>query len=273
MRQTILFLLLTLLFSGCDVRQPPDEVDPDAIFDETPIYSADESTYPYDFDKYKAALNSSKLQFPRDNTAAEYGEFTNYKSSGFYTDKEGYLHFTSTKEADTLKTRSELREEVEWRTDDVDGNYWIGRLKCLKPDVGITSYTWMQIHGTNESYNYPVLRLFWARQRDGQYDHLWAVVIVNDPLPGEIFQYVYTDLGPRTDEFFSAEVHVRENLMIVMIDRDVKLAYRVGYWQDVWNYYKAGIYVNRYQDGGEASVIFESLEFLHEPSKIVSPYH
>lgn len=270
-----ILVLLSIMFTGCDLKQPPAEIDPDLIYDATPVYSEETSDYPYDHPRYQAVLDGSKLQYPNDDFTYEYEELYDYKSEGFFADQDGYLYFTSSKEPDTYKTRSELRQRDEWRTDDPDGNYWLASLKCLKPQVGISSYTWMQIHGTNESYNYPILRLLWERQRSGLYDHLWAVVIVNDPLPNEIFQYSYYDLGPRTDEFFSAEVHMVDNRMYVMIDRDVKVAISIEYWQEVINYFKAGIYLNRFADGGEATVIFDKLEFLDyaDPNKVVPPFH
>jgi len=260
------------MFAGCDVKHAPVEVDPDLTFDETPVYSESESDYPYDHARYQAVLDGSKLQYPHDNAAVEYGQFANYKSEGFYSDAEGRLYFTVPKEPETLKTRSELREQLEWTTNDETGHYWVARLKVLKPKVGITSYTWMQIHGTNDSYNYPILRLLWSRNRSGQYDHLWAVVIVTTP-EEEKRDYTYVDLGPRPDDFFDAEVHIFNNRMTILINRVEKDFRDIGYWQDVQNYFKAGVYINRYNDGGEVTAIYEKLDFFSDPSQVVSPHH
>lgn len=120
-------------------------------------------------------------------------------------------------------------------------------------------------------YNYPILRLLWARLRDGIYDHLWAVIIVSDPSQDRIYDWI--DMGARPKGFFDAEVHIKDNLMTIMINRKVITTRNVTYWEDVSNYYKAGVYINRYGDGGEVSVLFEQLHFYDNPDDVVSPHH
>lgn len=270
MRTALLLFLASFLMFGCDARKPPKEIDYDLIYDEIPVYDELNSTPPYNYEKFQAVLDQSKLQYPdEDNVSA--GDFAGFKAPYFYADANETLHFTSQKEPNTYKTRSELRQMNEWSTANADGNYWVATLKCLKPKVGISSYTWMQVHGTHDSYNYPILRLLWARLRDGIYDHLWAVIIVSDPSQDRIYDWI--DMGARPKDFFDAEVHIKDNLMTIMINRKVITTRNVTYWEDVSNYYKAGVYINRYGDGGEASVLFEQLHFYDNPNDVVSPHH
>ena len=274
-------LIFIILVSGCNRRHPPQNIDPDLVYDTIPLYDKNNSFAPYEFDKFKAVLDQTKLQIYTDqggtpdsnNTTVKSGEFEGKKFKEFYADKQGNLHFTISKDKDTYKVRSELKEDpVTWSTADTEGHYWVATLKCLKPKPGINSYTWMQIHGTQDTYNYPILRLFWERDRRKTiYDHLWAVIIVSDPDTPKIYEYV--DLGARPNDYFTAEVHIKNNIMDIIINRQVKRSINVTYWQDVQNYYKAGVYINRYGDGGTVSAIFKELHFYDQSSDVVSVHH
>ncbi|MEA3522267.1 MAG: polysaccharide lyase family 7 protein, partial [Campylobacterota bacterium] len=271
---SIYIMVLTLFFSGCDFHKPPEEVDLDLIYDEIPPYSEATSFAPYDYDTFRPVIDRSKLQLYYDGVAIDYGGFDNYKSSNFYVDSDENLHFTIDKVPETYKTRAELREGPDlysWSTADLEGHYWVATLRCLKPAKGVSSYTWMQIHGTSDTYNYPIIRLLWEREKNDAYDHLWAVTILSDPYSNNIYEY--TDLGPRPDGFFSAEVHVRNNIMDILINHTLIKTYNVTYWQEIQNYYKAGVYINRFGDGGEVSAIFKSLNFFDDPSNIVAAHH
>ena len=271
------FLILILLFIyGCDYHKPPKEVNLDTLFDEIPVYVESEAVAPYNVEKFQSVIDRCKLQLYREGTGIDYDGFTNYKSPQFYIDNEENLIFAIDKESDTYKTRSELREgpeENEWYVDDTEGHYWIATLQVLKPAVGIESFTWMQVHGTNDTFNYPIIRLFWERNREGQYDHLWAVVIISDAYDAKVYEY--TDLGARPKGFFRAEVHFKNNLMDIIIDHKLIKTYNVTYWQGVRNYFKAGVYINRYGDGGEVSARFSELHFYdyQDPVNVVSAHH
>jgi hypothetical protein len=280
MRFTFLIITFALIFIGCDRRKPPETVNPDLVYDTIPLYEENTSFAPYDFEKFKPVLEQSRLQIFKDsgqssdtnNTTIDYGAFDGVKFPQFYVDTQKNLHFVISKKANTYKTRSELREGPNsWSTADTEGHFWVATLKCLKPKVGISSYTWMQIHGTKDTYNYPILRLFWERNRTGLYDHLWAVIIMSDPNSPKI--YAYADLGARPSGFFTAEVHIRNNIMDILINHKLKDTINVTYWEDVQNYYKAGVYINRYGDGGTVSAIFKELHFYDDASKVVSVHH
>lgn len=266
----VLLTLLIFVISGCNKKSPPAEVNPDIVYNQIPAYDSQKALAPYSFSQYQSVLDKSKLQIYYDDVVAA-GDYVGKFFPQFYADDEGKLHFVIDKDPDTYKTRSELREITEWSMFDPNGHFWVGTLKCLKPKVGVNSYTWMQIHGTNDTYNYPILRLFWERKRDGKYDHIWAVIIVSDPYTPSVYEYV--DLGARPSDYFTAEVHIHNNIMDIIIDRKVYRSINIGYWQNVQNYFKAGVYINRYQDGGTVSAIFKQLHFYDDDTNIVSVHH
>ena len=261
--KNLVFLIATLFMIACDVRKPPEDgVNQDSIYDKTPTYDEGTSLYPADVAKFKEVLKN-KYQYPYNTTAVEYGQFDGYKTKNFYVDKNEDFYFVLNKEHNTTKRRNELREgpeSREWSTSDSDGNFWIATLKCFKPELDLQSYTWMQIHGTNTTFNYPLLRLLWVRNRAGIYDHNWAIVIISNPEEPKIYEWV--DLGQRPDTFFTAAIHVQNNLMEIKINNVVIKTYNVSYWENVKNYYKAGIYINLFEDGGESVVAFRELLFL-----------
>jgi len=252
------FFLLAFVFiifiSACNLRKPPKTLDPDLVYDAIPLYENNTSFPPYDFDKFKPVIDQSKLQIFKDdglssdtnNTTVDYGEFDGKKFPEFYVDTQENLS-------------------------DTEGHYWVATLKCLKPKTGISSYTWMQIHGTNDSYNYPLLRLFWVRDREGIYDHIWAIIIITGSDADRIYDYI--DLGARPSDFFSAEVHIKNNILDILINHQLKATRNVTYWQDVQNYFKAGVYIDRYGDGGAVSAIFKELHFYDQSSDVVSVHH
>lgn len=279
-------ILLSLFIMGCDFKSPPVEVDPDTIYDETPIYDEVNAKIPYDFDRHQGVLDISKLQYPNP-LQVDYGEFSGFKAANFYSDDNGSIYFTTQKEADAYKTRSELREGRAWSTSSPTGHYWVAEVKLLKPKggttpdgkkYGLSAYTWMQVHGPNEPriHNYPLIRLQWQRefrdeQKELKYDHIWATIIVNEP--GEMIIYKNIDLGPRPKNFFRAEVYFKKNILDILIDGKVLYTSNVSYWEDVENYFKAGVYINRFGDGGEATAIFNELYFYDDEDDVPYPHH
>jgi len=269
----LIFLMGIVFIVGCDVRKPPDEtsdqqvvdttINQDLVYDKTPIYDESTSQYPNDIDKFKDVLSHSKYQYPDSTTTVEYDQFDSYKTENFYVDKNNDFYFVVSKEKNSTKIRDELREgpeDREWNTQDSDGNFWVSTIKCFKPKLGISTYTWMQIHGTLDTFNYPLLRLLWVRSRDGIYDHIWSIVIISDPDDARVYEW--TDLGKRPDGFFNASVYVQDNIMEIKINDVVVKTYDVTYWESVTNYFKAGIYLNIFQDGGEGTIAYRELQFL-----------
>jgi hypothetical protein len=260
---TIFFTVFFLFGCGLDLHKPPSQKNLDLIYDNIPVYDETKTHSFYESGKFLDLIEHSKLQLFLKDTSIEYTDLIDFKSPEFYVDEEDNLNFTVYKEYNTSKVRSEIKEwpkSLEWSTADTKVHSWVATLKCLKPKVGISSYTWMQIHGNFETYNYPVLRMIWQRNKDGIYNHLWAMVIVSNPHSQRIYEYV--DLGEKPDGFFTAQVDVKDNIMKIMINNNLIKVYNIKYWQEVQNYYKAGVYIDRFGDGGSVSVIFEKLDFF-----------
>jgi len=263
-----IFLIINFIIIGCgNDTHPPQIEDIDETYDPIAIYSEDIAIPPYSYDKFKALLDSSNLQYPDNKAVIKAGEFNGYKSQIFYSDEDSYLHFTIDKDISLPKIRSELRQIKEWKTSDIVGNHWYARLKTPKPIKGVDSYTWMQIHGTNDTYDFPILRLAWVRNYQGEYDHLWAIIITNGPRnpnrggdTGIVNDYNWVDLGARTSEFFNVDVDVRDNIMLISINNRVLISKDITYWSSVVNYFKSGVYINRQDDIGKATVIFDQIK-------------
>jgi len=278
----ILLGIIILLLWACDRKTQGVEPNLDLIYDETPIYSELNTTYPYNFDTFRAVLNQSNYQYTHGTPIAHHGKFENYKSPTFYATENGDLYFTVSKNINEVKVRSELRQVYQepisreyntsngWKTSDSNGNFWISDVRCFKPNL-LQSYTWMQVHGIDggsvtlnsgevvKSYNYPLIRLTWNRYQYGIYDHIWAVIIANYPRSPKVYEWI--DLGPRPDDFFNAEVHIQDNLMKIIINHVLVYIRDMTYWEEEPNYFKAGVYINRYQDGGTAVVAYRNLRF------------
>lgn len=263
----LIFSILTLLVLGCDRRKPPEDtftqiINDDSVYDKTPIYNEGTSYCPDDIPKFQDVLDHSKYQYPDNNTTVDYNDFNGYKTKNFYVNEDNDFYFVLSKVKDSTKVRNELREgpqSREWQTSDSNEHSWVTKVRCFKPKVGITSYTWMQIHGTNDTFDYPILRLLWVRSRNGIYDHIWSIVIISNP--GDAKIYEWTDLGKRPNDFFDAAVYVQNNTMKININNNTIRTYDVSYWKDVSNYFKAGVYLNIFQDGGDAVVAYRELQF------------
>jgi hypothetical protein len=286
----LLFAFLSIfIFSGCDMKYPPKEVNEDLTFDILPDYNSTNTTAPFDFDKYHNVLNQANYQYPHSVTIARHGEYEDFRTPAFYTTENGDIYFRLYKEFNTTKERSELRQIVKdpdtnefntsagWRTSDANGNFWIADVRCFKPQY-TQSYTWMQIHGIDggeitlqdgsvvKTFNYPLLRLTWQRKRTGLYDHLWAVIISSYPRTPK--EYLWVDLGPRSDDFFHTLVSLQNNILQISINDNMMISYDVTYWEEEPNYFKAGIYINNYDDRGEAAIAYRELRFENNASKI-----
>lgn len=262
----IVSMVLFLILAGCgnDTHPPQDQ---DEIYDPTPVYHSEEATAPYDYDKFRAILESSKLQYPEGKAVRNAGEFAGYQSEFFYCDTLSHLHFTVEKTKSMLKIRSELREIDEWKTSEPRIHSWRAELKTLKPEKGVDTYTWMQVHGSNDTYDFPLLRLAWVRNHEGKYDHLWAIIIINAPQEvdtGENSEpandYSWVDLGERRSDFFTVSVDMGNDTMVISLDDKVLVYKDISYWGDVLNYFKGGVYMNRHEDVGTATAIFNRMD-------------
>ncbi|WP_297439946.1 polysaccharide lyase family 7 protein [Sulfurimonas sp.] len=291
MKYIFFFLsMLTIITLGaCDMKHPPKEVNEDLYYDVLPDYNSTNTTAPYDFSKYKALLDQANYQYPHATTIARIGGYENFKTPQFYATQDGDLYFQLDKEFNTIKERSELRQVVidsqsgeyntsaGWHTSSSEGNFWIADIHCFKPQY-TQSYTWMQIHGIDgatitlsdgsnvPTFNYPLLRLTWQRSRTSIYDHIWAVIISSYPRTPK--EYLWVDLGKRPDGFFHTQVSLQNNILQISINDTVMISYDVTYWEEEPNYFKAGIYINNFDDGGKAAIAYRELRFEDNASKI-----
>lgn len=255
--KSFLILYIVLFFSACGVVDFYTVDDPDDSYDMIPVYEAGAVQIPYDLSKFRSVLEKSNLQDFEGKTVVRAGRFSGYVSPHFFAlaDK---LWLISEKSKSQEKVRTELRQwPGAWQCDATTIHVWQARLHVLKPKTGIDSYTWMQIHGTKETFDYPLLRLMWIRKRQGISDHLWAIRIVSMPYTEK--RYEWLDLGNRPDSFFDLRVETGDNWVGLYINNTLFKSYDVTYWSGVENYFKAGVYINRHDDSGKAAVVFETL--------------
>jgi hypothetical protein len=231
--------------------------DPNGGYDKIPVYDPDSAQAPYDIEKFRSILDHCNLQDNEGETVVRAGAFAGYLSSHFFA-YDDILCLLADKKSSQQKVRTELREwPGGWQCDDQAVYIWQARLRVLKPKEGVDSYTYMQIHGTKDTFDYPLLRIMWVRSRQGVKDHLWAIRIVSMPYMEK--KYEWLDLGKRPDGFFDLRVETGENRLDIYIEDKLFKSYDVTYWSGVRNYFKAGVYINRHDDSGKAAILFERL--------------
>lgn len=271
----ILSLISLLLFlSACDLKQPPEDIDLDTIYDTLPSYS-DTDTYPY-IDSFKYVLESSHYESP---DGSQFVVNENFRSDSFYLDRDQNLLFALYKEPNSQKTASQLIQKQTWHTSEDNGNYLISIARCYKPKE-VDSYTWIQVHGVGKNdanrsvyYDYPLVSLTWERNMKDVYDHIWAVITKSSPGVDEPKIYEWVDLGARPDNFFAAEIHIVHNIMEIKINHSTLSIQNISYWEDVPSYFKAGISLGSYIDGGEAGVSFSELRYENNASNVENITH
>ncbi len=249
----IVTLCSLLCLTGCG-----GQTEDDGGYEPVSSYEENQTVVPYTIPRFQPVLDKCKLQYS-EGTVIFYKKLKTFKAPYFYA-KEDTLFFVVDKLKSMDKLRCELRAQDEWRTSDTTVHRWHGRLRCFKPEKGVDSYNWMQIHGTMETFNYPLVRLLWVRKRQGIADHIWAIVIISDAYV-ENKQYEWVDLGARPGDYFDADVNVSSNIMNISVNGKLVKSFDVSNWQDVDNYFKSGVYINRPEDYGEAIVAFKELQF------------
>ncbi len=253
-RLTTISVFLSVLFlTGCG-GQTGDE----SGYEPVASYEENQTVVPYTIPRFRSVLDKCKLQYS-EGTVIFYKKLKTFKASYFYA-KDDALFFVVDKLKSMDKLRCELRPQDEWQTSDTTVHHWHGRLRCYMPEQGVNSYNWMQIHGTMQTFNYPLVRLLWVRKRQGISDHLWAIVIVSDAYV-EPKKYEWVDLGARPGDYFDADVNVSSDIMNISVNGKLVKSFDVSNWRGVDNYFKAGVYINRPEDYGKATVSFKALQF------------
>lgn len=248
-------ILLTalVLFAGCGIEAKREAPLPPVDF---PEFEVNSSTIPYDDAKFRPVLEKSKLHYPANSAAVEYGEFAGYITPYFYVGKEGYLTFCGDKNETHGIFRNELREgPEEWHVSSPTPIAMRGEAKCYRNNE-ITTYTWMQIHASHP-FSYPLLRLVWLKTKNGVKDHLWAVIMESLDIEAP---RVFYDMGPRPEDFFPFSVTVQANNMSVEVNGVVR-DFNVTFWQEKSSYFKVGFYITKHDELGYGCVQFQSLEY------------
>lgn len=251
-KDAILFTAL-VLFAGCGIEAKREAPPPPVDF---PVFEANSSTIPYDDAKFRPVLEESKLHYPANSAAVEYGGFAGYITPDFYVSKEGYLTFCGDKNETHGIFRNELREgPEEWHVSSPTPIVMRGEAKCYRNNE-ITTYTWMQIHASHP-FSYPPLRLVWLKAKNGVKDHLWAVIMESLDIEAP---RVFYDMGLRSEGFFPFSVTVLANNMSVNVNGMVR-DFNVTVWQEKSCYFKAGFYITKHDELGYGCVQFQSLEY------------
>jgi len=210
---------------------------------------------PFEVEIFHSALSGSKLQAPTSTTVCE-PENMNVCAFRFFRLSDTFDSMIFEMAGD--HNRSELRQIEEWRTSTQVWRKIIGEVRFERPESPeLSQCTFAQIHDSGKYPNKPLIRLVWMSRRDEVDDALWAVVRNS----ANANEYTWTHLSGRPDRFFQFEVKVKENVLKVKIDSQEMLQVNVSYWEDLNNYFKAGVYL---QSDGTARAEYRSLKYFSE---------
>ncbi len=217
---------------------------------------------PYNAKKFHQVLKHSKLQAPTSKFnplfGTHYGMFKNIAHKYFYLTNQNFLTFYMCGK----KNRSELREKDEWKVNTSTPHTLYAVIK-LQPLSTQTEFTFLQIHAdpkkkikNNISINKPLLRLTWRKYYRHTQDHLWAIICTYSN--NNYSSYIKVDLGKIKKEFQTFKITVQNSILNIFVDNQQKVHLDISYWNQLWNYYKAGVYL---QSSGCARAYFKELKF------------
>ena len=215
---------------------------------------------PYKLEKFQTVLDHSKLQAPLSSFdpkwSIPYGKFQNRANRYFYLEDNQYMAFFMCGK----KHRSELREQNIWQVETKKKHILYAEVKILPLD-NKKEFTFIQIHSdpsVNSTIllNKPLLRIVWRKNYHNIKNHLWAIICTNTDQ--KHFTYTKIDLGERGSNFSSFRITVMNSQLIIIRDNQKKVTFDISYWNGIWNYFKAGTYL---QSNGCAKVLFKKLVF------------
>jgi hypothetical protein len=212
---------------------------------------------PYSLDKFKPVLNISKLQAPTSEYdpkySTHYGEFEGVYNEYFYLEDNRYMTFYMCEEENDHR-RSELRFKDDFKVSSF--HYIRAKLKIF-PLNEEKEFTFLQIHADAhypDTPNKPLLRVAWRKDYNDLKDHLWAII----RLSASEANYLKVDLGKRPEDFFNILVEVNDSYLNITLNGKKEVDnFDVSYWDDYYNYFKAGVYL---QGKGCAKTLFDELE-------------
>ncbi len=212
---------------------------------------------PYDYDKFQQILDTSKLQYPDSGTEVDYGEFDGVETECFYLTND-----SMTFEVEDDGERCELRNEYQWDSSD-DNNTMEARVKILEGELGTSDFTFMQIH-EYEGGNQPLIRLYWAAEKDGQDDGIWAALREE---PGVEDEHIYV-ADRFTSTFMPITISVQDNQLTVEFNGSTEVSSNISDWEGRPLYFKAGAY-----NGGDgtAKSYFSKLETNQDDDDVIDP--
>ncbi len=261
-----------LLLAGCGSSNSNSSPDLGDI-----IISDDNATAPAQFNQFSHILFASKLQRSdptqtdgKHSEVAKNSDLINgYYDNYFYADSESQqLVFRMS----GYKNRSELRvnenfiitEQGIART--LSASFQpIGIKQALQHASSGDEVTFLQVHnkGTTATGDgvipHPLVRITYELERNGQYGHYWAALKLNafDCSSGSEYYgsadcdnpYLHLDLGEADlSSMTDMQITIAESRLIITVNGEQKVDYDISYWDQMYSYFKAGVY-NQYDDG------------------------
>jgi len=218
---------------------------------------------PYSLNKFKPILNISKLQAPYSKYnplfATKYGNFKNVCNRYFYLQDNQYMTFFMCQNDENEHRRSELRFKNDWKVSDKNAHILEANLKIF-PLNQDREFTFLQIHADSTlknrpTINKPLLRITWQYELHNIYNHLWAVIRLGTYRHSK---YAKIDLGKRPKNFFNVKIITQNSKLSILINNRKKISnFNVSYWNEFYNYFKAGVYL---QGVGCSKVLINKLK-------------
>ncbi|MCC5845683.1 MAG: polysaccharide lyase family 7 protein [Verrucomicrobia bacterium] len=198
-------------------------------------YGQSEPKVPFDLEKFQSVLSESRLHSPRTRNpiAVRTGQFDGYELPGrFYLGENGTTMVLATTRSD--RDRSELRHRT-WPVTEGEIHYSARlRLDALVPEGEgwkRRRLNFVQIYVPGIPLGPVVLisgRVLW----DDKEDHLWVSV----QRGGEY------DLGPRPDGFFDLDVRVKDGVLRVYMNNELKAEDNLSSFEGRRAFFKTGAY-------------------------------
>lgn len=235
-------------------EQPETEVPSDQPETEVPSDQPG-AEFPFDLSKFEPVLTQCRLHSPSTSPAAvSRGNFRGYELPGrFYVGESGTTMVLAT--TDDGRDRSELRHNFSWLVTEQEITY-SARMRFDKPVAlgGERSRLHvLQIYTTGGTKG-PMVLVTWAGSwgPDGEEDSLTAYVRGSTT----------HDLGPRPDGFFNLDVWVKQGVVRIYIDNELKVEDDVSAFAGSNAYFKTGAYHRGIEP---AAVEFDSLSITVGP--------
>ncbi|MDN2663485.1 polysaccharide lyase family 7 protein [Psychromonas sp. 14N.309.X.WAT.B.A12] len=289
--------ILSVFLSACggsgSSSSSSEGTDTDSSSSDNSSSTGSYSGVPYDYVQYIHALNNAKLQQnnpPTSSSTSEVvdaGEYNGFDNDYFYLDSTtGWLTFEMTGDS----KRSELRFVENFRTNTSEISTLSAEILPISPEESVASsgdgqeMTLMQVHNKGENgetddtvLSHPLLRIVWDGESrtdddtgDSYSNAYWAIIKTNAYECKDDSNPNYNDNCPDSYDFYyladydqdnatKFDIEAGDSTLIINVDGDEKVNIDITYWDDLYSYFKAGVY-NQYEDG-TSTVQFKSLTY------------